>query len=183
MKNDQQEAALRLVVMGVTGVGKTTLGMALAGRFRLEFIDADDLHPKANVDKMRSGTPLNDTDRVPWLDLVGKQLLNAENGVVIACSALKRKYRDRILSAAPGTVFVHAAGDRELIAERLNGRKGHYMPPSLLASQLATLEPLEADEPGLTVDIKGAPQDVVEDIYQRLLAPVAATPTAAPTTR
>ena len=167
----------QVVVMGVSGCGKSTVGKLLAEHLGARFIDGDDLHPKANKDKMASGTPLNDEDRWPWLDLVGAALAGAPNpvdvfelvkptGTVVACSALKRKYRDRILAAAPGTIFVHLHGTPELLASRMKSREGHFMKATMLASQLETLEPLEADEPGRVYDIS-LPAD---EIVRRVLA-------------
>jgi len=137
--------------MGVSGCGKSTVGQLLADQFGARFIDGDDLHPAANKAKMAAGTPLNDDDRWPWLALVGQTL--AEGDTVVACSALKRVYRERILAAAPNTKFVHLAGSREVLEQRLGARSGHFMPASLLDSQLATLEALATDEPGIVVDI------------------------------
>ena len=141
----------RIVVMGVSGCGKSSVGLALAEALGARFIDGDDLHPEANKAKMAAGIPLNDDDRWPWLDLVGESL--AESNTVVACSALKRVYRERILATAPGTVFVHLHGTRELLAQRMNARPNHFMPVSLLDSQLNTLELLSADEPGVMLDI------------------------------
>ncbi len=140
----------RIVVMGVSGCGKSSVGIALAESLGARFIDGDDLHPEANKAKMGAGIPLDDSDRWPWLDLVGEAL--APN-TVIACSALKRVYRDRIRAAAPGTFFVHLDGSREILEKRLGDRTGHFMPATLLDSQLATLEPLGSDEAGLVIDI------------------------------
>lgn len=142
---------MQIVVMGVSGCGKSTVGQLLADQFGARFIDGDDLHPAANKAKMAAGTPLNDDDRWPWLALVGQTL--AEGDTVVACSALKRVYRERILAAAPNTKFVHLAGSREVLEQRLGARSGHFMPASLLDSQLATLEALATDEPGIVVDI------------------------------
>ena len=141
----------RIVVMGVSGCGKSSVGLALAEALGARFIDGDDLHPEANKAKMAAGIPLNDDDRWPWLDLVGEAL--AESNTVVACSALKRVYRERILAAAPGTFFVHLHGTRELLAQRMGARPDHFMPVSLLDSQLNTLELLGADEPGVMLDI------------------------------
>jgi carbohydrate kinase (thermoresistant glucokinase family) len=143
---------MKVVVMGVSGCGKTSVGLALAQKLHARFVDADDLHPAANKAKMSSGIPLNDDDRWPWLDAVASNLEEQES-TIVACSALKKAYRDRILAAAPGTVFVHLHGSREVLAERLGNRKGHFMPASLLDSQLETLEPLGPLEPGLVIDI------------------------------
>ncbi|MEY5004772.1 MAG: hypothetical protein RLZZ594_802 [Actinomycetota bacterium] len=141
----------RIVVMGVSGCGKSSVGLALAEALGARFIDGDDLHPEANKAKMAAGIPLDDDDRWPWLDLVGEAL--AESNTVVACSALKRVYRERILAAAPGTFFVHLHGTRELLAQRMGARPDHFMPVSLLDSQLNTLELLGADEPGVMLDI------------------------------
>lgn len=142
-----------LVLMGVSGSGKTTVGIALAAALGVPFRDADDLHPAANVAKMAAGHALTDDDRMPWLALVGAELAAAPDGLVIACSALKRMYREAILAAAPVTRFVLLEGSRELLESRVQHRHGHFMPASLLDSQLATLEPLAADEPGVTVSL------------------------------
>ena len=138
--------------MGVSGCGKSTVGRLLAEKLDAKFIDGDDLHPEENKAKMAAGIALNDEDRWPWLDKVGESLANDER-IVIACSALRRKYRERILTKGTGTVFVHLSGSREILAERMASRPNHFMPLSLLDSQLATLEPLEYDEPGLVADI------------------------------
>ncbi|MET1042495.1 MAG: gluconokinase [Microbacteriaceae bacterium] len=142
--------------MGVSGAGKSTIGALLARELDVPFLDADSLHPIENVEKMASGTPLTDDDRWPWLAKVGHELAlagEAGTGLVMACSALKRGYRDAILVEAPETAFVHLHGSREVLASRTEGRSGHFMPTSLLDSQLATLEELQPDEPGIVVDI------------------------------
>ncbi|WP_430647354.1 gluconokinase [Agromyces sp. GXS1127] len=152
-----------VVVMGVSASGKSTVGERLADRLDVPFVDGDDLHPESNVAKMRAGTPLTDADRLPWLDRVGEVLAeSARPGIVVACSALRRGYRERILLAAPGTRFVHLdLSDREL-AERAGDRSGHFMPAALLASQLSTLEPPEPDEPAVVVDADAPIAEVVE---------------------
>ena len=142
-----------IVVMGVAGCGKSTVGAALAERLGAEFIDGDALHPRANIDKMAAGTPLNDEDRAPWLAEIGRRFSSSDAPLVIACSALKRAYRDIIRNGDPTVVFVHLHGSRELLHERMNSRPGHFMPASLLDSQLATLEPLDDVESGLTLDV------------------------------
>ncbi|WP_258131441.1 MULTISPECIES: gluconokinase [unclassified Microbacterium] len=152
-----------IVVMGVSGVGKTRVGRELARRIGVAFIDADDLHGPANIAKMAAGTPLDDDDRWPWLDRVGAALA-ADPGVVVACSALKRTHRDRLRAAAPTVVFVHLDAPEERVAEQATARRGHFMPPALLASQLAALERLGADEGGATVVVDAAPEELAERI-------------------
>lgn len=155
----------RVVVMGVSGCGKTTVGQLLAECLGGEFSDGDALHPEANIAKMRSGSPLDDADREPWLRQIGAVLgaaAEAAQTLVIGCSALRRSYRDLIRSAAPDTVFVHLHGDRELLEQRLRERPGHFMPASLLDSQLATLEMLEPDETGQMFDIVAAVTSLAE---------------------
>lgn len=165
----------RIVVMGVSGCGKTSVGKLLAEHLGARFIDGDDLHPLANRDKMSAGIPLTDEDRWPWLDLVGQVLNGAPNpvdlfeivkstGTVVACSALKRSYRDRILKAAPGTKFVHLHGTQRLLLSRMKARQGHFMKENMLASQLETLEMLQPDEPGKVYDIAMPVQDIVSRV-------------------
>jgi carbohydrate kinase (thermoresistant glucokinase family) len=156
---------MRIVVMGVSGCGKSTVGKLLADKLDAKFIDGDDLHPEENKAKMAAGIALNDEDRWPWLDKVGQTLAANEN-IVIACSALKRVYRERILSQADDTVFMHLHGTRELLAERMSARKNHFMPTSLLDSQLATLEPLQFDEPGRVIDIDQSVDDIVDSCLE-----------------
>ena len=157
----------RLVIMGVSGCGKSSVGARLAARLGLNYRDGDDLHPPENVAKMRAGMPLTDGDRWPWLDRVGQVLL-AEAPVIVGCSALKRAYRDRIRTAAGGPVtFVHLAGSQEVIAARMALRQGHYMPLSLLDSQFAALEPPAAAE-AITVSIDQPLEAIVADILRQL---------------
>ena len=164
-------SAPRVCVMGVSAAGKSTIGAALADALGVAFVDADDLHSDANRAKMASGTPLTDEDRWPWLDAVGARFRDAEaTGLVMACSALRRVYRDRIRAVAPDVVFVHLHGSRELLAERAAARTDHFMPAALLDSQLATLEPLGDDEPGLVADVALPVTDLVEDLAGRLRA-------------
>ena len=139
-----------IIVMGVSGSGKTTVGEALAERFGLPLLEGDQFHPKANIDKMSSGTPLTDEDRWPWLDAIAAAMRDAPDGIIVTCSSLRRAYRDRLRERAERPVlFVFLDGSRDTLAERLAARKGHFMPASLLDSQLATLEPPGADEPGI----------------------------------
>ena len=158
-----------LVIMGASGAGKTLIGSLLAEELALSFVDADDLHPESNVAKMASGVPLDDDDRWPWLALVGERLAAASaTGLVVACSSLKRSYRDAIRDRAPAAHFVLLHGSRELLAERLSGRSGHFMPDSLLDSQLAILEQLGDDESGFVVGVEGTPGHIVTEIAGRL---------------
>jgi gluconokinase len=155
--------------MGVSGSGKSTVGEALAARLDVPFEDGDDLHPEANVAKMSRGEPLTDEDRVPWLDRVGEWLAAHESGGVIACSALKRRYRDQLRSHCPSAEFLHLAGSREVISERQEHRRGHFMPASLLDSQYAALEPLDADEAGVAVDVAGSVDEIVDSALSSLV--------------
>ncbi|MEJ1923515.1 gluconokinase [Microbacterium sp. KHB019] len=155
--------------MGVSAAGKSTVGIALAETLGVSFADADGLHSDANKAKMNAGTPLTDDDRWPWLDAVGGAFDSASGtGLVMACSALRRVYRDRIRSVASDVVFVHLTGSRELLTSRAEARTDHFMPASLLDSQLATLEPLGADEAGLEVTVDRAPDVLVVEIVERL---------------
>jgi gluconokinase len=152
-----------VVVMGVSGSGKTTVGTALAERLGVPYAEADDFHPPENVAKMASGVPLTDADRVPWLDSIAAWLKARDGeGGVVTCSALRRAYRDRLRRAAPELFFLHLDGSPELIGERLAGREDHFMPPALLRSQFETLEPLDPDEAGAAVPIDGTPDEVTE---------------------
>ncbi|MFE9645701.1 gluconokinase [Streptomyces sp. NPDC006365] len=152
-----------VVVMGVAGTGKTTVGPPIADRLGVPYAEGDDFHPEANIAKMSAGTPLTDEDRRPWLDAIGRWAHErAGLGGVVSCSALKRSYRDRLRASAPGVVFVHLTGDRKLIEDRMAHRKGHFMPTALLDSQFATLQPLEADEAGVAVDVSGSPEEIAE---------------------
>lgn len=163
-----------LVIMGVSGSGKTTVAEALAARIDGGVaLDADDLHSEANKQKMHAGMPLTDLDRAPWLTAVGLAMADTTRAgrvPVMACSALKRAYRLRILAEEPGALFVLLDVDRAELDRRVHARTDHFMPASLLASQLATLEPLAADEPGITVPISGAGTDVVEAVLAKVLA-------------
>ncbi|WP_037909435.1 gluconokinase [Actinacidiphila yeochonensis] len=149
--------------MGVSGSGKSTVGMSLAERLGLPYAEADDFHPPANVAKMAAGHPLDDEDRAPWLDAIADWIAGrAGQGGVVSCSALRRRYRDRLRAAAPDLFFLHLTAAPELIATRLSSRAGHFMPAGLLGSQLETLEALEDDERGAAVPVDGGPDAVVE---------------------
>jgi gluconokinase len=151
-----------MVVMGVSGSGKSTVGAALAQRLRVPFADADDFHPPANIAKMTAGEPLNDDDRYPWLEAIGEWLAARQAGGVMSCSALKRKYRDQLRRHRSDVEFIHLAGSQEVIGRRQASRPGHFMPAALLASQFDTLEPLESDERGITIDVDQDIDAVVE---------------------
>jgi len=155
-----------VVVMGVSGSGKTTVGAALADALGLRFVDGDAMHPAANVAKMAAGIPLDDADRAPWLDAIGAVL--ADGPVVVACSALKRAYRDRLRAAAPDLQLVFLDGAPALLASRMAARPGHFMPTSLLDSQLATLERPDPDEHALTVDIARPADEIVTALAERM---------------
>ncbi len=163
-----------IVVMGVSGCGKSTVGGLLARELRVDFLDADDHHPASNKAKMAAGTPLTDEDRWPWLAAVGELMrreVSARRSVIVACSALRRSYRDALRGATGEPVFfVHLHGTKELLAERLGHRKGHFMPTTLLDSQLATLEPLEADEQGIMLDIALTPEQLADAAIAALSA-------------
>lgn len=153
-----------VVVMGVSGSGKTSVGAELAVRLGVPFADGDELHPSANVAKMSSGMPLTDDDRWPWLRIVGRTLGAARRrGVVVACSSLKRSYRDVITECAPSVIFVHLDGPRQLLLERLRARQGHFMPVELLDSQIADLEHLDVGERHVVIDVTPPLRQVVDD--------------------
>ncbi|OLF11636.1 hypothetical protein BLA60_11930 [Actinophytocola xinjiangensis] len=152
------------VVMGVTGSGKSTVGRALADRLGVPFRDADDFHTDANIAKMRSGTPLTDDDRLPWLRSIGEWLAaHRDSGAVATSSALRRRYRDILRERAPDAFFVHLDGDPRTARVRVAGRPDHFMPPSLVDSQYAALEPLEADERGVVLDMTWHVDDQVDE--------------------
>ncbi len=152
-----------VVVMGVSGSGKSTVGALLADALKVPFLEGDSFHPPRNVERMAAGIALTDEDREGWLQTLALQLQrHAAHGVVLSCSALKRRYRDVLRAGAPNLALVHLAGAREVLAQRLAGRSGHYMPASLLASQLATLEPPQPDEHALTLDITQPPPHLVQ---------------------
>ncbi|MEU5402466.1 gluconokinase [Streptomyces sp. NPDC005963] len=159
-----------VVVMGVAGTGKTTIGPLLADALGVPYAEGDDFHPAANIAKMSAGVPLDDADRWPWLDAIGTWSHGrAGLGGVVSSSALKRAYRDRLRAAAPHAVFLHLTGDRTLIEQRMAERKGHFMPTRLLDSQFATLQALEGDERGVSVDVSGTPEDITARAVAELL--------------
>jgi gluconokinase len=157
-----------VVVMGVAGCGKTTIGKRLAEALDATFEEGDAYHDAANVEKMRAGTPLTDTDRAPWLARLGAMVddwLAEGRRTVLACSALKASYREVLIGARDGVVLVHLTGDETLIRARLDARRNHYMPPTLLTSQLATLEPPKR---GFAVPVDATPETIVSEIVERL---------------
>src|SRR6267378_6043097 len=159
-----------IIIFGVSGAGKTTVGKMLAEQLGWRFLEADDFHPAANIEKMRNGHPLTDEDRWPWLDCLRKQieqLFFAGENAVLACSALKRAYRDR-LRVSDEVKFVFLRGDRMRIIEQLRHRHGHFMNPALLASQFEDLEEPRAEERVFTLELKGSPRDLVELIKTKL---------------
>lgn len=159
--------ALLVVVMGVSGSGKTTVGTALAERLGVAYADGDAFHSADNIAKMAAGIPLSDADRQPWLASIGRWLESQRGqGAVVSSSALRRAYRDVLSQAAPSLLFLHLTGTPELLAQRIGRREGHFMPPRLLASQMATLEPLGPDERGIVVDVGPPPAQVVETFLQ-----------------
>ncbi|MEU0586580.1 gluconokinase [Streptomyces sp. NPDC006132] len=167
-----QDSAPLVVVMGVSGSGKTTVGRLLAQSLGVPYAEGDDFHPEANVAKMRAGHPLDDEDRRPWLEEIARWLTgHADSGGVVTCSALKRRYRDRLVSAAPRVFFLHLDGSPELIAARLTARRGHFMPPDLLRTQYADLEPLGEDEAGAAVPIDGTPEETATLAHTAVTSP------------
>ena len=160
-----------VVIMGVSAVGKTTVGEGLAAQYGVEYADADAFHPQANIDKMSAGVALTDDDRWPWLEAIGGWLHERrDTGGVVSCSALKRAYRDVLVEAAPSLCFLHLDGDPAVIRERIARRKHHFMPPSLVDSQLSTLEPLERDECGVAIDLTKRPDEIIEE-FRRYAKP------------
>jgi len=160
-----------LLITGVSGSGKTTIGSLLAGRLGWEYAEADSFHPAANIAKMSAGHPLTDEDRWPWLKAIAAEIdrvCDAAGHVVIGCSALRRVYRDILVHGRTDTRLIYLDGTQALIADRLSRRKGHFMPPGLLTSQFSTLEPPTADERPLTVSIDGSVEDIVADILRQL---------------
>lgn len=162
---------LVLVVMGVAGCGKTSVAELLSERLGWSFLEGDSLHPQANVEKMSAGQPLTDQDRWPWLeriaDWIDERLDAGESGIV-TCSALKRSYRDLLARRGSGVCFVFLTGERETLEKRMEARTGHFMPPSMLDSQLATLEEPQADEQSVRVAIEQSPSDIVDEVIAQL---------------
>ncbi len=169
MSTIELSSPLAIVVMGVSGSGKTSVGEHLAARLGCDFVEGDRLHPEANVAKMAKGIPLTDDDRWPWLDLVGNQLATARGrgeSVVVSCSALRKIYRDRLRRESGGTLyFVFLTGDPKVLEQRMGARTGHFMPASLLQSQLATLESPEHEPGVVTVDIDASLNTIVDKAF------------------
>ena len=178
MGGDADKIPWALIVMGVSGSGKSTIGEALAARLSWVYEDADTFHPASNIAKMSAGQPLTDEDRWPWLQAIADEIdraCKAGEHVVIACSALKRSYRDVLVHGRDDVRIVYLRGTQELIASRLSGRKGHFMPPGLLASQFKTLEPPDPDENPLIVSIDASVEEIVDDIISQLRLSVGRT--------
>lgn len=169
-QRSERRPPLGIVIMGVSGCGKTTIARSLARSLRVKFMDADKFHPPANIEKMSSGTPLTDADREPWLDDVGARIGEAagERGMAVAaCSALRRTYRERLKRASGrDLLFVLLDGSREVLERRVNRRTSHFMPPALLDSQLATLERPDSDERAISVSISQPVKKMVAEILQ-----------------
>ncbi|WP_307789202.1 gluconokinase [Glycomyces salinus] len=167
-------SATSLVVMGVSGAGKTTVARELAERLGWPMAEGDEFHPESNIAKMESGDPLTDDDRAPWLrslrDWISERAADGQS-TVVTCSALKRSYRDILGGAAARVRFVHLSGSREVIGGRIAARSGHFMPPSLLDSQFGDLEPLRPDEDGVTVDVAATPEQIVQTALNELELP------------
>ena len=159
---------ISVVVMGVAGSGKSTVGQTLARRLGWSFAEADDFHSAANVAKMAAGTPLTDEDRRPWLESIQRWIDANPGDSVVTCSALRRSYRDILRGAQANVRFLHLSGTEQGIGARMAARTSHFMPTSLLASQLATLEPLEADEDGVVIEITGTPEEIVMNAIRAL---------------
>jgi gluconokinase len=160
-----------VVVMGVSGSGKTTIAAGVARQQGWILLEGDTFHPPANIAKMKAGTALTDDDRWPWLRAIAAkedELLAAEQSAVVACSALKRSYRDILLGGRPDTVLVYPRGAKALIMERMQQRKDHFMPPALLDSQFVTLEEPEPDEHPIVVDIGGPAESVIAETMRQL---------------
>ena len=164
------DGMIHLVFMGVSGSGKSAIGRPVVERLRLEFAEGDDFHPAANVEKMSAGWPLNDEDRWPWLRLLAewtRRHHDANTSTAITCSALKRSYRDVLREGGDGTCFVHLTGDKGVVLERM-GRREHFMAPTMLESQLDTLQPLGDDEHGFAVDVADPVDVIVDEVIARV---------------
>lgn len=162
---------MHVVVMGASGSGKTTVALLLSQRAGLRYAEADEFHSPANIAKMSAGSPLTDEDRLPWLHRLAAWVSDHDSrdaATVLACSALRRHYRDILAAAAPDVRFVHLAGSRDLLASRLEHRTDHFMPTGLLDSQLQALEPLESDEPGCVLDVARSPEDLAHSALLHL---------------
>ncbi|MBV9143326.1 MAG: gluconokinase [Pseudonocardiales bacterium] len=162
---------MQLVVMGVSGSGKSTVAALIASRTGCALAEGDDFHPASSIARMAAGYPLDDTLRAPWLAAIAGWLTErAARGecAVVSCSALRRAYRDVLRAAGPDVRIVHLAGPYDLLAHRLAARRGHFMPPELLASQYAALEPLAPDEPGRTIDVTKPPDQIVDEVLRTL---------------
>ena len=172
--SDARPAALApdiVIVMGVSGCGKSTVAEGLSTALGCEFAEGDDFHPAANVAKMQGGTPLTDTDRWPWLEAIGEWISGKESrgeSAVVTCSALRRVYRDVLRRGRPHVRFLHVTAESDVLMDRMEHRAGHYMPSSLLRSQLATLEPLEVDEPGVVITNEGSAAQVLDRALEAL---------------
>jgi gluconokinase len=162
-----------IVVMGVAACGKSTIAEQLANRLGWPVADADDFHSEANVAKMKAGTPLTDVDRMPWLRTIRDWISTQDRDVVVTCSALRRIYRDVLSEAEARVRFVHLHGSRDLLHSRMSAREDHFMPLTLLDSQLATLELLESDEDGVEVSVDGTPEEIVTTALRVLDLPTA----------
>lgn len=158
-----------MIVMGVSSCGKSSVASALAEKYEAAFLDADDYHPASNIEKMSRGDALNDEDRWPWLQHFANTMAKQKGSAIGACSALKRAYRDRLTKAAGEPIlFIHLHGTRNLLEQRIAARENHFMPPSLLQSQLATLESPDPDEHAITIDITGSKEQVIQLINKHL---------------
>ena len=167
MQSKTSGSSITIVLMGVSGVGKSTVMAALEGRMTARFAEGDDFHPESNVRLMRAGTALTDEDRWPWLRAIAEWIGGCERDVVdgvVTCSALRRRYRDVLRDGHPSVHFVHLTLGPAALEQRLASREGHYMPASLLASQLETLEPLGSDEPGFEIDAGQSPSEIAAAI-------------------
>lgn len=165
MTSSKGDQPVSIIVMGPSGVGKTTAAQLLCERLGWPFAEGDEFHPPENIEKMSAGIPLEDADRAPWLAILRDWISGkARDGVdtVLTCSALKRSYRDTLREADARVVFLELVANQDLVAERLSHRKGHYMPATLLASQFAALEELDADEDGVKISVDASPQEITE---------------------